>query len=222
FSFESPLGACPECRGFGRTLGVALDKVIPDPNLTLAQGAIRPWRGSSTQWERAELKKLCKRHANTLDKPWIKLGKRHRNWVLKGYGDWEKGLFPGVLGWFRWLETRTYKMHVRVLLARYRSYDPCPECGGERLNSLALSYHLLGENIGKWHRLEIDELRERLARLTPKTTQGALLQSELGSRLDYLSAVGLGYLTLDRQARTLSGGEAQRVTLTAALGTSLH
>jgi excinuclease ABC subunit A len=222
FSYDSPLGACQRCRGFGRIIGIDLGKVIPDPSKTLGQRAVRPWSGPSTAWERRELGKLCARHGIPLDVSWKELSEKQRAVVLQGDGDWEVGLFPGVLGWFRWLETRTYKMHVRVLLSRYRSYDPCPECNGERLNPVALSYHLLGESIGQWHHLEIDELLEKLSKLETKTGQGNLLQLELQSRLDYLSAVGLGYLTLDRQARTLSGGEAQRVTLTAALGTSLH
>lgn len=222
FSYDSPVGACQECRGFGRIIGIDLDKVIPDPYKSLKQRAIRPWNGRSTTWERAELNKLCARHGIAKDVPFKELPEAHTRLILEGDGDWDEGLFPGVLGWFRWLETRTYKMHVRVLLSRYRSYDPCPSCRGQRLNTLALSYHLLGESIGQWHQLEIDELRERLARLQPRTGQGELLREQLESRLDYLHGVGLGYLTLDRQARTLSAGEAQRVTLTAALGTSLH
>lgn len=221
FSFESPLGACPTCRGFGRTLGVDLAKVIPDPNLSLAGGAVRPWRGSSTSWERGELKKLCRRHSIPFDRAWRELSEAQRQRVLEGDGDWDEGKFPGVLGWFRWLETRTYKMHVRVLLSRYRSYDQCRDCGGQRLGKDALRYRVGGRNLGEWHALEVSRALDELRRLSVATGQGELLRSELMSRLEYLERVGLGYLTLDRQARTLSGGEAQRVTLTAALGTSL-
>ncbi|MEP7049549.1 MAG: excinuclease ABC subunit UvrA [Pseudomonadota bacterium] len=221
FSYESPLGACPVCRGFGRTLGVDVPKVIPDESRSLAKGAVRPWRGASTKWERAELSKLCKRHGIPMDKPWRALSAAHRQLVLEGDGGWTKGFFPGVLGWFKWLETKTYKMHVRVLLARYRSYDQCHACQGKRLNPTALGYRVLGSSLADFHALEIHEARRRIGSLKTDTAQGELARRELESRLGYLERVGLGYLTLDRQARTLSGGEAQRVTLTAALGTSL-
>jgi excinuclease ABC subunit A len=222
FSYDSPVGACRTCRGFGRTIGVDLHKVIPDPTATLAGGAIRPWSGKSTTWERSALKKLCQRHGVPMDVPWEKLGAAQQKSVLEGDGSWHKGKFPGVLGWFKWLETRTYKMHVRVFLARYRSYDPCAECGGKRLGAHALSYRVGGIDIAAWRALEIHAARARLDALRPRTGQGEIARRELSSRLSYLERVGLGYLTLDRQARSLSGGEAQRVTLTAALGTSLH
>lgn len=221
FSYESPLGACPACRGFGRTLGVDLTKVIPDDSRSLAKGAVRPWRGASTKWERAELAKLCKRHGIAQDKPWSLLPAAHKKIVLEGDGGWSKGFFPGVIGWFKWLETKTYKMHVRVLLARYRSYDQCRDCFGKRLNATALNYRVAGISLADFHALEISEAKHRVELLKTHTAQGELARKELASRLGYLERVGLGYLTLDRQARTLSGGEAQRVTLTAALGTSL-
>lgn len=222
FSHESPLGACACCRGFGRTLGVDLAKVIPDPSRTLAGGVIRPWRGASTQWERAELVRLCRRHGIAMDSPFQSLRTEARRLVLEGDGSWDDGKFPGVLGWFRWLETKTYKMHVRVLLARYRSYDLCHECQGQRLNATGLGYHVAGRHIAAWHALEVGAARRALEALRTRTAQGELARKELVCRLGYLERVGLSYLTLDRQARTLSGGEAQRVTLTAALGTSLN
>jgi len=221
FSYESPLGACPACRGFGRTLGVDIAKVIPDESRSIDKGAVRPWRGASTKWERAEIAKLCRRHGIPLDKPWSALSAAHKKIVLEGDGDWSKGTFPGVIGWFKWLETKTYKMHVRVLLARYRSYDQCHACHGKRLNPTALSYRVAGISLADFHALEILEAKRRVGLLKAHTAQGELARKELESRLGYLERVGLGYLTLDRQARTLSGGEAQRVTLTAALGTSL-
>lgn len=222
FSYDSPLGACPKCRGFGRVIGIDLDKVIPDPGKTLAGRAIRPWNGKSTTAERRDLKALCARHDIPMDKPWNELSSAHQALVLSGDGGWGKGMFPGVLGWFEWMETRTYKMHVRVLLARYRAYDECPQCQGQRLNELPLCYQISGYNIAQWHRLEVGALHVVLEQLTTKTKQGELIRRQLLQRVGYLLSVGLGYLTLDRQARTLSGGEAQRVSLTAALGSSLH
>jgi len=221
FSYESPLGACPACRGFGRTLGVDIAKVIPDESRSIEKGAVRPWRGASTKWERAEIAKLCRRHGIPQGEPWSALSAAHKKLVLEGDGGWSKGTFPGVIGWFKWLETKTYKMHVRVLLARYRSYDQCHACHGKRLNPTALSYRVAGISLADFHALEILEAKRQVGLLKAHTAQGELARKELESRLGYLDRVGLGYLTLDRQARTLSGGEAQRVTLTAALGTSL-
>lgn len=221
FSYESPLGACPACRGFGRTLGVDIAKVIPDESRSIEKGAIRPWRGASTNWERTEIAKLCRRHGIPLDKPWSQLTATQKKIVLEGDGGWSKGTFPGVIGWFKWLETKTYKMHVRVLLARYRSYDQCHACHGKRLNPTALSYRVAGISLADFHALEITEAKRQVGLFKTHTAQGELARKELENRLGYLERVGLGYLTLDRQARTLSGGEAQRVTLTAALGTSL-
>ena len=221
FSYESPLGACPECRGFGRTIGIDWHKVVPDPSKTLKGRAIRPWAGKSTSWERTQLNKLCRRHDIPLDVPWNQLTSRQQAIVMEGDGGWDEGQFPGVRGWFAYLETRTYKMHVRVLLARYRSYDRCAVCQGQRLNERALSYRVGGLNIAQWHALEIATACTEIERIQTRTGQGEFARRELASRLNYLNRVGLGYLTLDRQARTLSGGEAQRVTLTAALGTTL-
>jgi excinuclease ABC subunit A len=222
FSYESAIGACAECRGFGRTLGIDVPKVIPDATKSLAKGAIRPWRGASTKWERSELVKMCARHKIPTDVAWGELTPAQKDRVLNGDGSWDNGKFPGVLGWFRWLEGKTYKLHVRVLLARYRSYDQCRVCAGARLNPTALTYRVGGRHLANWHSLEIRAARKLVAELRAETGQGEIARRELENRLTYLERVGLGYLTLDRQARTLSGGEAQRVTLTAALGTSLE
>jgi excinuclease ABC subunit A len=203
-------------------LGIDYDKVIPDASKTLAQGAIRPWRGRSTSWERSQLKKFCARRGIPTDRPWEKLGKAAQRAIVEGDGDWEGGKFPGLRAWFAWLETRTYKMHVRVFLSRYRSYDECPRCQGRRLNERALGYRVADLTLADWYALEVSAARRLLEQTVAQSAQGALARRELASRLSYLERVGLGYLTLDRQARTLSGGEAQRVTLTAALGTSLH
>lgn len=222
FSHDSPVGACKPCKGFGRVIGIDRHKVIPDPHKTLKQRAIRPWNGKSTEWERSELRKLCERHGIPLDVPYEALSDAHKHLIWNGDGSWDRGKFPGIIGWFAWLETRTYKMHVRVLLSKYRSYELCSACNGGRFNATALGYHVADLNIAQWNGLEVSDALSRLRPLAPRTGQGQLIVQQLSSRLGYLERVGLGYLALDRQARTLSGGENQRVTLTAALGTSLH
>ncbi|MBI4705380.1 MAG: excinuclease ABC subunit UvrA [Deltaproteobacteria bacterium] len=221
FSYQSPLGACPQCRGFGRIIGIDWDKVAPDPSLSLERRALRPWSGPKAVRERRSLRLFCERRGIPLDVPWADLEEGQRAMILEGEGTRRGGRYPGVRAWFRWLETKSYKMHVRVFLARYRSYDPCPSCAGKRLSPQALAYRVGGLDLGDWHALELRQARARLAELVPASGQGEIARAELVARLGYLERVGLGYLSLDRQARTLSGGEAQRVALTAALGTSL-
>jgi excinuclease ABC subunit A len=221
FSYQSAVGACPGCRGFGRTLGIDWDKVLPDDSLSIEEGALRPWNGRSSEWERSMLERFAKKRGIPLDVPWRKLSAAQREAVLAGEGHYRAGHYPGLRAWFRWLEGRTYKMHVRVLLARYRAYALCTACSGARLNPAALGYRVGGLNLGAWHRLEVTEAQSRLTALSTRSGQGELVRRELLSRLTYLEKVGLGYLGLDRQSRTLSGGEAQRVSLTAALGTAL-
>jgi excinuclease ABC subunit A len=221
FSYNSPLGACETCRGFGRTIGIDWDKVFPDPTKTLEKGAIRPWSGPSSEWERTVLGRFAKKKKIPLDVPWGELTAAQRALVVEGEGTWTGGKYPGVRAWFKWLEGRTYKMHVRVLLARYREYLPCPSCGASRLNATALSYRVAGKNLAEWHALSVKDALAATTDLSPRDAQGRRVRAELSSRLEYLAKVGLGYLTLDRQARTLSGGEAQRAGLTTALGASL-
>ncbi|MFO0659189.1 MAG: excinuclease ABC subunit UvrA [Polyangiaceae bacterium] len=221
FSFQSPVGACPECRGFGRVIGIDWGKVIPNPKLTLRRGAIRAWSGNTATEERKLLAEFCGRKNISMDVPWAGLSDAHKKLIIEGEGTWSQGKFPGVLAWFKWLEGRTYKMHVRVFLSRYRSYDTCPTCDGKRFNPTSLAYVVAGHNLADWHGMEIRDALEKLNALPSSSAQGQMAKAELMARLGYLSRVGLGYLTLDRQARTLSGGEAQRVSLTAALGTSL-
>ncbi len=221
FSYNSPFGACDACRGFGRIIAVDWDRVIPDPAKTLAAGAIKPWSGPSTTWERRVLHKFCAKRKIPLGVSWAKLSAEQRALVIDGEGSWHGGKYPGVRAWFAWLETRVYKMHVRVLLSRYREYTPCAACMGSRLNPIALAYRVGGENLAGWHALTVGEALTRLDEYEARDPQGKRVKEQLASRLGYLDAVGLGYLTLDRQSRTLSGGEAQRAGLTTALGAAL-
>jgi excinuclease ABC subunit A len=221
FSYNSPLGACETCRGFGRIIAIDWDKVIPDQRKALGSGAIKPWTGASTSWERGVLERFCIKHAIPMDVPWSELDAGQRDRVLSGEGTWRRGRYPGLRAWFAWLETRAYKMHVRVLLARYRKYVVCHSCLGSRLNATALAYRVADKNLAEWHAQTVSEAVQRIAAYSTRDPQGQIIKQQLVSRLGYLDAVGLGYLTLDRQARTLSGGEAQRASLTTALGAAL-
>jgi excinuclease ABC subunit A len=222
FSFNSPLGACESCRGFGRIIDLDLELVIPDPRRTLAGNAIKPWSTKATAWERGQLRKFCARRRIPVDVPWEALDDTQRALVLDGDG---RGDYPGVRPWFRWLEGRTYRMHVRVFLARYRSYRLCPACDGARVRPEALDYRIAGHTIADVNRLPISDAAALFAELTLPGGQAEvvaeLILGEVRSRLRYLVQVGLGYLTLERQSRTLSGGELERVDLTTAVGSSL-
>src|SRR6267142_5975825 len=222
FSFNSPLGACESCRGFGRIIDLDLELVIPDPRRTLADGAIRPWSTKATTWERGELLKFCRRRGVPTSVPWADLADAQRDLVLDGDG---RGHYPGVRGWFRWLEGRTYRMHVRVFLSRYRSYTLCPACAGARVKPEALDFRVGGKTIAEINALPIGEAERFIADLRLPTGQteavAEMILGEIRSRLGYLVEVGLEYLTLDRQSRTLSGGELERVDLTTAIGSSL-
>jgi excinuclease ABC subunit A len=219
FSFNSPLGACPSCQGFGRVIGIDRGRVVPDPRRTLAERPIAPWNTPAYEELYDGLYAACKRRKVPLDVPWEELPAADRAWIWSGPGD-----FVHLEEFFAWLEQRTYKVHVRVLLARYRSYTSCPECGGSRLKPEALAVRLEGRSLPELTGLSIEDLRAWLAerRWTPRqrAVAGHLLD-ELGERVGVLHRVGLDYLTLDRQARTLSGGETQRIHLAAALGSGL-
>jgi excinuclease ABC subunit A len=266
FSFNSPIGACETCRGFGRVIGIDLGLVIPDGTKTLAGGAVKPWQTESYKNCQVELLKYAKTHGVATDIPWKDLPSEHRDWVIEGgrdwKGDWNRQWY-GVRRFFGWLESKAYKMHIRVLLSRYRAYTPCTVCNGARLRPDALLWRVGSGSdadaafddtgagaVGRYRRFmpsgvdwsdaQLQALPglcvhdvmllplERVARLfgtlalpAPLDEATELLLTEIRARLRYLGDVGLSYLTLDRQSRTLSGGEVQRINLTTALGTSL-
>jgi excinuclease ABC subunit A len=231
FSFNSPLGACDTCRGFGRVIGIDYGLVIPDDSKSLAAGAVRPWQTPSYKECQDDLLRFAKKRGIATTLPWRDLSEHDRQWVIDGEGPWQKKVWYGARRFFDWLETKAYKMHVRVLLSRYRSYTLCAACQGARLKPDALLWRLgtdasepPGLAIHQVMQLSIERCREFFEQLTlprPLDQAADLLLGELRTRLKFLCDVGLGYLTLDRQSRTLSGGEVQRINLTTALGTSL-
>ncbi|MSP36997.1 MAG: excinuclease ABC subunit UvrA [Deltaproteobacteria bacterium] len=217
FSFNSPLGACETCKGFGRVIDIDLDLIIPDPGKSLSDGAIRPWINRKRRVKR--LLDFCARKNIPGKKPWGELSDGQRQLIVDGDGE-----YRGIRGWFRRLERRSYRMHVRVLLARYRAYLMCPDCQGSRLKSDGLGYRIEGKDIAQVNALGVAAAHEFFTALKPVGALdqvSSLILDEIRRRLGYLVAVGLEYLTLDRQSRTLSGGELERVDLTTAIGSSL-
>jgi len=220
-SFNSPLGACPTCEGFGNILDIDLDLVVPDRRKSLRQGAIAPWNTPSYAHELQELLALADDYGIPADVPFAELTPAQVQLIREGVPERN---FGGLAGFFAWLERRKYKMHLRVFLSRWRSYRTCPACRGDRLSLTALSIEVGGQNIAQVSRMEIRDARRFMQQLqlTPWQQQvGRVMLQQIAARLGYLEAVGLEYLTLDRTLRTLSGGEAQRIALTSALGSSL-
>jgi excinuclease ABC subunit A len=234
FSFNHPIGACPACKGFGRIIAIDYNAAIPDRSKTLAGGAVKPWQTPSNAECQEELLKFAKKRKVPVDVPFRDLPQKSRDWVIDGDADYNKdkahkwpNAWYGVKGFFRWLESRAYKMHVRVLLSRYRLYQICPSCHGARFGPDTLLYRLNGLTLADFYRLPVRRALlfvDSLMAKGPATKVSDPMTVALGevrSRLAYLDEVGLNYLTLDRQTRTLSGGETERVNLTACLGSRL-
>ena len=219
FSFNNPFGACPRCQGFGNTVDFDMNLVIPDKGLTLATGAIDPWERPKYRTWFTDLKKNAAELGIPMDVPWREMPEAARETVLRG-----KGSFAGVFGFFAQMEKKKYKLHVRVMLSKYRGYAECPDCRGQRLRAEARSVRLNGKNICQSTGLTIAQAKEFFdgLKLTPMQEEiaGPILH-EVRQRLGFLDAVGLEYLTLDRLASTLSGGEAQRIQLATSLGSRL-
>ena len=229
FSFNSPLGACPQCRGFGRIIEIDYRLAIPDPSLSIDDGALRCWEGAVYKSSLDDLRVFAKRRKIPTDVPFEKLTAEQKSFVVDGepgYGsegkEWPKAWY-GVKGFFRWLEKTTYKMHVRVFLSRYRSYNTCPACGGARLQPEALCWKWKGFTLPELYGMPVDRLYGLVQGSRPAKGErhAELAYDSILTRLRYLREVGLGYLTPDRPSRTLSGGEVERVNLTGCLGTSL-
>ncbi|HEY3853661.1 MAG TPA: excinuclease ABC subunit UvrA [Verrucomicrobiae bacterium] len=234
FSFNHPIGACPACRGFGRVIAIDFNAAIPDESKTLAGGAVKPWQTGQSAECQGDMMKFTKRRKIPVDVPFSQLSQECRDWVINGdpdYGKDEAHKWPrawyGVKGYFRWLESKAYKMHVRVLLSRYRIYKTCPDCHGARFQPDALLYRVGDRTIADFYKLTVKkalEFVEVLASQTRKSKKSdpvSLALGEVKSRLAFLNDAGLGYLALDRPTRSLSGGETERVNLTACLGSRL-
>lgn len=286
FSFNHPLGACPACRGFGRTITIDYNRTIPDRTKSLAGGAVKPWQVGHGLESQRDLARMCKARGIPMNLPFAKLSPEQQRLVIEGdpdYGkddehEWPRAWY-GVKGYFRWLESKAYKMHVRVLLSRYRAYTTCPDCHGKRLQSESLLYKLNELTLSDFYQLPVRDALAFVAKMVgrgvstaPSSANGAARRSEdtapypsrsdssavlalndalpqrknfrdigagcsnetlpandplrfalqeVQARLHYLDQVGLGYLTLDRPTRSLSGGETERVNLTTCLGTRL-
>jgi excinuclease ABC subunit A len=237
FSFNNPMGACPACRGFGRTIEIDYERALPDRRVSIRGGVVKPWQtGQSLECQR-DLLKHCADQGIPIDKPFCDLEPWMQKFVIEGElreGStlnelWEAGGWYGVKGYFQWMETKTYKMHVRVFLSRYRAYKTCPACHGARFQPETLHFHLgantnaKGLTLPEINRLPLTQARDFFASLPlpPHDDAAEQLRDGILARVTYLLEVGLGYLTLDRATRTLSGGEIQRVNLTSCLGNSL-
>ncbi len=221
FSFNSPVGACASCQGFGRVIETDWNLVIPDEHKSVQEGAIEPWTKSSTRWEQGQLLDFCKRKKISARIPWKELTATQRKWILNGY---EGDEYVSVSEFFKYLEKKTYKMHVRIFLNRYRGYEVCPACNGVRIKPEGLNVFIGDKNFADVQEMKISALHAFFTELkltAYETERAEALLDEIRARLGFLTEVGLGYLTLSRMSRTLSGGEVERIHLASSLGASL-
>ena len=231
FSFNSALGACPACKGFGRIIGIDFQRVMPDKSLSILDGVIRPFQSGQSAECQDDLLRHARKRGLDINKPFEKLSKAAQQWIIDGDEGldpkeaWDSGQWYGVKGYFSWLESKSYKMHIRVLLSRYRSYQPCESCHGGRFQPETLNYRIdpPGLTIAGLAAVPLSQLGPLLENLElpPADNSAKLVHNQVLARVNYLRKVGLGYLTLDRPTRSLSGGEIQRVNLTTCLGASL-
>ena len=219
FSFNNPFGACPTCHGFGNIIELDMNLVVPDPSQSIQQGAIEPWSKPHYRTQQAELKRAARKARIRLDVPWSELTDAEKEFVIEGNEE-----FDGIRGFFRWLERKKYKVHVRVFLSRYRGYLTCPDCGGARLRREARDVRVADQTIDRVSALTVREAQQFFANLRLSAKEETIAEKvlkEIRRRLSFLSDVGLDYLTLDRLSSTLSGGEAQRINLATSLGSAL-
>ncbi len=219
FSFNNPFGACPTCQGFGNTIGLNLDLVIPNPGLSLKEGAIDPWTKPQYEWAMDELRQFCRSEKISMNVPFAQLSRSEQKAIINGKGEW-----TGVRGFFEWLETKKYKLHVRVFLSKYRGYTLCPDCEGGRLRQEARDVKIGNRTLPEICSLSIKDAAaffESLVLSNEDVIIAERILFEVRRRLKFLVDVGLDYLTLERLASTLSGGEAQRIQLATNLGSSL-
>ena len=228
FSFNSPLGACSACNGFGRIIGIDYKLVIPDEQKTLAQGCVKPWQTPSFESCQQDLMRFCQLRGVATDIPFGQLPEEHQHWVIEGdpqfSGQWDGRYYYGIAEFFKWLESKSYKMHIRVMLSKYRAYDLCEACQGSRFNREVNNWRIHDKTLVDLMQMPLSNLEVFVHQLKLSATQHDTEKTvlvELRQRLGFLNRVGLGYLTLSRQSRTLSGGEVQRINLTSALGSSL-
>ena len=219
FSFNNPFGACPTCHGFGNIIELDLDLVVPDPTKSIGHGAIEPWTKPHYRSHLGDFKRAAKAQGIRLDVPWQDLTAEERAFVVDGGEGTD-----GVRGFFRWLERKKYKVHVRVFLSRYRSYLTCPECDGSRLRREARDVQVGGQTIDAVAARTVSDVQEFFDALMLSEKEAVIADKvlrEIRRRLSFLADVGLDYLTLDRLSSTLSGGESQRINLATSLGSAL-